>query len=98
MVEGAGLPAEVAQTIARANAQIEQSGAACGLVVGDTAPEFVLFGADGHQVRLSERLAEGPVIVSLDRHGVIRARYVSSDYTTRMEPDEIISALTALAR
>jgi peroxiredoxin len=205
IVEGAGLPVEVAQTIARGNAQIEQSGEACGLAVGDIAPEFTLFGADGHQVRLSERLAEGPVIVSfyrgawcpfcnlelralasalpkirelgasliaispqapdesaglvqqhhltfdvlsdldgavarawklrftlsdelkalyqnvfeldltkanadgswtlpvpgtfvLDRHGVIRARYVSSDYTTRMEPDEIISTLTALAR
>ena len=205
IVEGAALPAEVAQTIARANAQIEQSGEASGLAVGDMAPEFTLLGADGRQVRLSERLAEGLVIVSfyrgawcpfcnlelralasvlpkiselgasliaispqapeesaglvgqhqltfdvlsdldgavarawklrftlsdelkalyqnvfaldltkanadgswtlpvpgtfvLDRHGVIRARYVSSDYTTRMEPDEIISTLTALAR
>jgi peroxiredoxin len=205
IVEGADLPEEVAQTIARANAQIEQSGEASGLAVGDIAPEFTLFGADGHQVRLSERLAQGPVIVSfyrgawcpfcnlelralasalpkisglgasliaispqspdesaglvqqhqltfdvlsdldgavarawklrftlpdelkalyqnvftldltktnadgswtlpvpgtfvLDRYGVIRARYISTDYTTRMEPGEIISALAALAK
>lgn len=205
MVENASFPAEVAQLILRTNAQIDQSGEAPGLVIGDTAPEFELFDPYGHKVRLSDRVAEGPVVVSfyrgawcpfcnielralasalpkirelgasliaispqapdesaglvdrqqltfevlcdldgavarawklrfnvpdelkalyqnifaldltkanadgswtlpipgtfvLDRHGVIRARYASTDYTTRMEPSEIISVLASLDR
>lgn len=202
-LENFGLPEEVARTIVRTNAQVEQSGQAPGLAVGDTAPDFALPDARGQQIRLSERLAKGPVVVSfyrgawcpfcnvelralqsvapqlgelgasliaisqqapdesislierhqltfdvlsdcdgavarawklrftlsdelkalyqnvfeldltkanadgswtllvpgtfvLDRDGVIRASYVSTNYTTRMEPDDIISALALL--
>ena len=32
----------------------------------------------------------------IDRSGTVRARYVSADYTTRMDPDAIEAALAAL--
>lgn len=37
-----------------------------------------------------------PATFVLDRAGIVRARHVSADYTTRMDPDEIEAALAAL--
>jgi peroxiredoxin len=37
-----------------------------------------------------------PATYVIDRSGVVRARYVSADYTTRMDPDEIEAALATL--
>ncbi len=51
---------------------------------------------------LSTHTADGswdlpvPATFVIDRSGLVRARYVSADYTTRMDPDEIETALAAL--
>jgi len=51
---------------------------------------------------LSTRTADGswdlpvPATFVIDRGGIIRARYVSADYRTRMDPDDIEAALAAL--
>jgi peroxiredoxin len=51
---------------------------------------------------LSTHTADGswdlpiPGTFVIDRDGIVRARYVSADYTTRMEPAEIEAALAAL--
>jgi peroxiredoxin len=38
-----------------------------------------------------------PATFVIDRAGVIQARFVSADYTIRMDPDNIEAALAALA-
>lgn len=38
-----------------------------------------------------------PATFVIDRAGMIRARHVSADYTTRMDPAEIVAALDSLA-
>lgn len=51
---------------------------------------------------LSTRTADGswdlpvPATFVIDRAGIIRARYVSADYRTRMDPDDIEGALAAI--
>jgi peroxiredoxin len=51
---------------------------------------------------LSSHTADGswrlpiPATFVLDRTGIIRARHVSVDYRTRMDPDDIAAALSAL--
>src|SRR5271168_31686 len=51
---------------------------------------------------LSTNTADGswdlsiPATFVIDRSGIVRARYVSADYTTRMDPDDIEAALAAL--
>jgi peroxiredoxin len=51
---------------------------------------------------LSTHTADGswdlpiPATFVIDRSGIVRARYVSADYTTRMDPDDIEAALAAL--
>lgn len=51
---------------------------------------------------LSARTADGswdlpvPATFVIDRGGIIRARYVSADYRTRMDPDDIEAALAAI--
>jgi len=51
---------------------------------------------------LSTRTADGswdlpvPATFVIDRGGIIRARYVSADYRTRMDPDDIDAALAAI--
>ena len=51
---------------------------------------------------LSTRTADGswdlpvPATFVIDRAGIIRARYVSADYRTRMDPDDIERALAAI--
>jgi peroxiredoxin len=51
---------------------------------------------------LSTHTADGswdlpiPATFVIDRSGIIRARYVSADYTTRMDPADIEAALASL--
>lgn len=56
-------PEEAKAAINRAFEEIEERGLVPGLQVGDVAPNFTLPDAKGGQVRLSERLAEGPVVL-----------------------------------
>lgn len=51
---------------------------------------------------LSTHTADGswdlpiPATFVIDRSGIVRARYVSADYTTRMDPADIEAALASL--
>jgi peroxiredoxin len=63
----AKIPEPIGAQIASAVAQVERSGAAPGLEIGDLAPDFRLPNAVGVPVQLSERLAHGPVILSFYR-------------------------------
>ncbi|MEU4571396.1 peroxiredoxin-like family protein [Nonomuraea sp. ATR24] len=56
-------PEEAKQAINDAFAEIEAAGLVPGLEIGEKAPDFALPGATGATVRLSERLAEGPVVL-----------------------------------
>jgi peroxiredoxin len=60
-------PPEVIDRIKAAQAEVEESGIAPGLEVGDLAPEFSLPDATGRPVSLRERLADGPVVLSFYR-------------------------------
>ena len=64
---GAAPPPEVLEVLARASKEIEHSGLASGVQVGDKAPGFSLPNAVGQWVSLAERLAAGPVVVSFNR-------------------------------
>lgn len=59
----ARVPGPVAERIATAVRQVEATGAALGLAVGDPAPEFALPNAECRPVSLRERLASGPVVL-----------------------------------
>ena len=61
-----GNPVAVA-TITAANERLQASGAVQGLAVGEKAPDFTLPDATGRLVALSERLKEGPVVVTFYR-------------------------------
>ncbi|RBQ15901.1 AhpC/TSA family protein [Spongiactinospora rosea] len=56
-------PEEAKQAINEAFAEIEAAGLVPGVEVGEKAPDFVLPNALGSKVRLSDRLAEGPVVL-----------------------------------
>ncbi|MFI0419994.1 peroxiredoxin-like family protein [Spongiactinospora sp. 9N601] len=56
-------PEEAKQAINEAFAEIEAAGLVPGLEIGEKAPDFVLPNALGSKIRLSDRLAEGPVVV-----------------------------------
>ena len=58
---------EAVRTITAANQALEASGAIRGLEIGEAAPEFALPDATGSTVRLSERLANGPVVLTFYR-------------------------------
>jgi peroxiredoxin len=60
-------PPTVIEAITAAQADVEESGVAPGLNVGDIAPDFTLPDATGQPVKLSERLKEGPVVLSFYR-------------------------------
>ena len=60
-------PAEISAQIADAFVRIDREGVAPGLAVGETAPDFELFNQHGEKVRLSDRLARGPVVLSFFR-------------------------------
>ncbi len=57
---------EVAETMKRGRDSIRASGAT-GLSVGDRAPDFSLPNQAGKTVRLADRLAAGPVVLSFYR-------------------------------
>jgi peroxiredoxin len=54
---------EVGTKMGPALQEIEDSGRAPGLQVGDSAPDFELLAVDGSTVRLSDKLKEGPVVL-----------------------------------
>ena len=60
---GARIPAPISSRIDAAIREIEASGTAPGLSVGDRAPEFTLPDQAGRPVSLTERLATGPVVL-----------------------------------
>ena len=59
----AQIPEPVGGRISAAIAEVDASGAAPGLAVGDHAPGFSLPDAQGRTVSLSERLSTGPVVL-----------------------------------
>jgi peroxiredoxin len=62
------VPRTVIETMHRATAELIASGAASrALKAGDTAPPFVLNGANGNAVVASALLAQGPLVVSFYR-------------------------------
>jgi peroxiredoxin len=63
----AEIPDAMASRIDAGMSEIAASGVACGLAVGDQAPEFTLPGALGPPVSLSELLALGPVVLTFYR-------------------------------
>lgn len=60
-------PEEAKAAINAAFAEIEEKGLVPGLAVGDAAPDFELPDARGGMVRLSDRLAVGPVVLTFYR-------------------------------
>lgn len=64
------VPAEIRDAMGRADLALAASGIAeAALKAGDTAPDFALPDATGKIVRLSDLLADGPVVVSFYRGG-----------------------------
>jgi len=57
------VPPPIGNRITAAIRDLEVSGAAPGLAIGDAAPEFVLPDALGRPVSLGERVASGPVVL-----------------------------------
>lgn len=67
MAVKSGMPDEIATVIAQGNKEIADAGIAPGLAIGDTAPDFTLPDASGEPVTLSDRLADGAVVLSFYR-------------------------------
>jgi peroxiredoxin len=65
--EQLGIPQAVSDVITNELGQLERSGMAPGLAAGDEAPDFELPDATGRQVRLSDLLRNGPVVLSFYR-------------------------------
>jgi peroxiredoxin len=63
----ASIPEAIGSRIIEGVAEIEASGVAPGLAVGDQAPDFTLFDASGTSVTMSELLAIGPVVLTFYR-------------------------------
>jgi peroxiredoxin len=61
------IPEPIASRIDRAVAEIEASGVAPGLSIGERAPAFTLTDAYGEAVSLSALLARGPVVLTFYR-------------------------------
>jgi peroxiredoxin len=57
------IPEPIARRITAAIAEVDGSGAAPGLAVGDRAPQFTLPDAFGRAVSLRQRLSAGPVVL-----------------------------------
>ena len=67
LLAGFNTPPPIAEQIAGMVADIEREQLAPGLELDEVAPEFALPDASGRIVRLSERLAHGPVVVTFFR-------------------------------
>ena len=63
----AQIPDSISSRIEAGTTDIDASGVAPGLSVGDTAPDFSLPDALGRTVTLSDLLAQGPVVVTFYR-------------------------------
>jgi peroxiredoxin len=64
------VPAEIRDAMVRADLELAASGIAQrALKSGDRAPDFELSDAHGRTIRLSDRLAAGPVVLSFYRGG-----------------------------
>jgi peroxiredoxin len=63
----ASIPEAIGNRITDGVAEIEASGVAPGLAVGEHAPDFTLLDALGESVTLSELLANGPVVLTFYR-------------------------------
>ncbi len=61
------LPHDIVETFAAAMALVDENKVAPGLAAGDHAPDFELPDPHGKPVRLSDRLAKGPVVLSFFR-------------------------------
>ena len=67
VLAGYALPSDVIETFATAMGRLEKNKVAPGLSAGERAPDFELPDPHGKPVRLSERLAGGPVVLSFFR-------------------------------
>ena len=63
----ASIPEAIGRRIIEGVAEIEASGVAPGLAVGDKAPDFTLFDSLGSSVTMSELLTNGPVVLTFYR-------------------------------
>jgi len=60
-------PADIESILSKAVEGLRSAGTAAGLSMGERAPDFSLPNQRGETVRLSERLARGPVVLSFYR-------------------------------
>jgi len=60
-------PADIESILMNGIEELRAAGTAAGLAVGEVAPDFALPNQRGETVRLSERLARGPVVLSFYR-------------------------------
>lgn len=60
-------PPEIESILAKGVEDLRAAGTAAGLSVGERAPDFALPNQRGETVRLSERLARGPAVLSFYR-------------------------------
>ncbi|MEK6756260.1 MAG: redoxin domain-containing protein [Bacteroidota bacterium] len=60
-------PAEIESILRKGVEELRAAGTAAGLAVGEVAPDFALPNQRGETVRLSERLARGPIVLSFYR-------------------------------
>jgi len=63
----ASIPEAIGTRIDVGVAEIDESGVAPGLAVGDTAPNFTLPDAQGEPITLADLLVQGPVVVTFYR-------------------------------
>ncbi len=60
-------PADIESILNKGVEDLRAAGTAVGLTVGERAPDFALPNQRGETVRLGERLARGPVVLSFYR-------------------------------
>lgn len=67
MLAGMNFPEEVRTVLQKGVAKLQADGVGQGLPMGEKAPEFQLANQENRQVRLSEVLAKGPVVLKFIR-------------------------------
>jgi peroxiredoxin len=60
-------PDRIAETVSEVMSHIEANRTATGILEGERAPDFELLGDSGARIHLSERLQQGPVVLSFFR-------------------------------